>query len=167
MLFYHHNLHRFVATYLNMQMVTSHEGAEELALQFERFMRSLDPADAPALFDASDEAHFDIQLGPTLRFARGYNVIIARETRNLQLTGDNGKWALDLTISAVTDHLRNWAKGIFCSKSCATIPTLCAPSPASSTSWSTDPTRSTYGGIRQAGTSYVEYGKADFIRLLG
>jgi hypothetical protein len=110
MLFYHHNLHRFVATFLYMQMLASGEGAEELAVQFERFMRSLDPADAPALFGASDEEHFDMLLGPILRFARGYNVAIARETRNLQLTGDNGKWVLDLTISAVTDHLRNWAE---------------------------------------------------------
>lgn len=110
MLFYHHNLHRFVATYLYMQMVASGEGAEELAVQFERFMRSLDPADAPALFGSGDERHFNMLLGPILRFARGYNVTIARETRNLQLTGDNGKWVLDLTISAVTDHLRNWAE---------------------------------------------------------
>lgn len=42
MLFYHHNLHRFVATYLYMQMVASGEGAEELVVQFERFMQSLD-----------------------------------------------------------------------------------------------------------------------------
>ena len=55
MLFYHHNLHRFVATYLYMQMVASGEGAEELAVQFERFMRSLDPVDAPALFGSADE----------------------------------------------------------------------------------------------------------------
>lgn len=110
MLFYHHNLHWFVATYLYMQMVASGEGAEALAMQFERFMRSLDPADAPALFGTGDEQHFNMLLGPILRFARGYKVTIARETRNLQLTGDNGKWILDLTISAVTDHLRNWAE---------------------------------------------------------
>jgi hypothetical protein len=99
-----------MATFLYMQMLASGEGAEELAAQFERFMRSLDPADAPALFGASDEQHFDMLLGPILRFARGYNVTIASETRNLQLTGDNGKWVLDLMISAVTDHLRNWAE---------------------------------------------------------
>lgn len=45
-----------------------------------------------------------------MRFARGYNVIIAQETRGLQLTGDIGKWVLDLTISAVTDHLRAWGE---------------------------------------------------------
>lgn len=72
MLFYHHNLHRFVATYLYMQMVASGEGAEELAVQFERFMRSLDPVDAPALFGSPDEQHFNMLLGPILRFARGY-----------------------------------------------------------------------------------------------
>jgi len=110
MLFYRHNLHRFVATYLYMQMVASGEGAEELAVQFEKFMRSLDPADAPALFGSGDDQHFNMLLGPILRFARGYNVVIARETRSLQLTGDNGKWVLDLTLSAVTDHLRNWGE---------------------------------------------------------
>lgn len=110
MLFYHHNLNRFVANYLYMQMIASGEGAEELAVQFERFMRSLDPADAPSLFGDADPQHFSLLLGPILRFARGYNVIIAQETRGLQLTGDTGKWVLDLTISAVTDHLRAWGE---------------------------------------------------------
>ena len=87
MLFYRHNLHRFVATYLYMQMVASGEGAEELAVQFEKFMRSLDPADAPALFGSGDDQHFNMLLGPILRFARGYNVVIAR--CHLALKNDN------------------------------------------------------------------------------
>lgn len=109
-LFYHHNLHRFVATHLYMLMVASGEGAEDLAIEFERFMRSLDPADAPSLFRHVDGAQFDNLLDPILRFARGYNVIIAKETRDLKFTGDTGKWVLDLTISAITDHLRIWGE---------------------------------------------------------
>jgi hypothetical protein len=73
-------------------------------------MRSLDPVDAPTLFGDADPQHFSMLLGPILRFARGYNAVIARETRGLQLTGDNGKWVLDLTISAITDHLRVWGE---------------------------------------------------------
>ncbi len=53
-LFYRHNLHKFVATFLYMQMISSGEGAEDIAVEFERFMRSLDPADAPALFSRAD-----------------------------------------------------------------------------------------------------------------
>jgi hypothetical protein len=70
-LFYRHNLHRFVANYIYMQMLASGEAAEQLALQFERFMRSLDPVDAPFLFGQPDENHSGMLLDPILRFARG------------------------------------------------------------------------------------------------
>jgi hypothetical protein len=107
--FYDHNLHRFVGMFLYMMMVASGEGAEALAIEFERFMRTLDPVEAPTLFGQS-HGPMSQMLDPILRFAWGYNVVIARETRDLKLTGDTGKWVLDLTIAAVTSHLRAWAE---------------------------------------------------------
>ncbi len=66
-LFYQNKLHLFVANYIYIQMVASGKGAEELAVQFERFMRSLDPADAPFLFSSADPKHFNMLLEPILR----------------------------------------------------------------------------------------------------
>jgi hypothetical protein len=109
-LFYRHNLHRYVATFIYTMLVASGTGAEAIVLEFETFMRSLDPADAPSLFCGNSATAFDAMLDPILRFARGYNVIIAQDTHDLRLSGDTGKWILDLSLSAVTDHLRIWGE---------------------------------------------------------
>jgi hypothetical protein len=103
-LFYRHNFHRFVAMFFFMLM--RDKSVEGLAHEFEAFMRSLDPADAPSLFGSRGTNPMIEQI---LRFVRGYNVIIARETRDLQgLTG--GKWILELTGSAIPSHLAAWAE---------------------------------------------------------
>lgn len=101
-LFYRHNFHRFVAMFFFMLM--QDKSLEVFAHEFEAFMRSLDPTDAPTLFGSHRANPMIEQI---LRFVRGYNVVIAREARDLQgLTG--GKWILDLTGSAVPSHLAAW-----------------------------------------------------------
>ncbi|HEX8167048.1 MAG TPA: DUF3800 domain-containing protein [Beijerinckiaceae bacterium] len=106
-LFYKNNLHRFVAMYLYILVID--RPIEDLAREFEAFMRSLDPTDAPTLF-GSGGPDADPLVGQILRFARGYNVVIAQETRALQRTGDTGKWVLDLTVSAIFSHLAAWGE---------------------------------------------------------
>jgi hypothetical protein len=105
MLFYRHNLHRFVAMYFFILMTD--ESIEKLAQEFEAFMRSLDPLHAPTIFGTAGQR--DPLSGQILRFVRGYNVIIAREARELERT-TTGKWALDLTLSAVFSHLAAWGQ---------------------------------------------------------
>lgn len=105
MLFYSNNLHRFVGTYLYVQLLNA--PIEDLAAEFEQFMRSLDPEDAPTLLGRVGE-EADPLIGQIIRFARGYNFIIAQETRTLRETAEQGKWVLDLTISAVASHLMEW-----------------------------------------------------------
>lgn len=73
-------------------------------------MRSLDPADAPTFFGSVRANDPDPLIGQILRFARGYNVIIARETQHLRQTGDAGKWVLDMTSSALFSHLMEWGE---------------------------------------------------------
>jgi hypothetical protein len=103
-LFYRHNFHRFVAMFFFMLM--RDKSIEGLAHEFEAFMRSLDPADAPSLFGSRGSNPMIEQI---LRFVRGFNVIIAREARDLTaLTG--GKWILDLTGSAIPSHLATWGE---------------------------------------------------------
>ncbi len=105
-LFYRNNLHRFVAMYLYVLMLDA--PIQDLAAEFERFMRSLDPADAPTLFGGATDA--DHPISQILRFARGYNVPIAAETESLKETRDTGKWVLDLTVTAVFSHLVAWGE---------------------------------------------------------
>lgn len=105
MIFYSHNTHRFVAMYFFM--LTQGNSLEGLAEEFELFMRSLDPADAPTLFGTHEAAN--PLIGQILRFVRGYNVTIARETRELGRS-QAGKWILDLTASAIFSHLAAWGQ---------------------------------------------------------
>ncbi len=103
-LFYRHNFHRFVAMFFFMLM--RDKSIERLAQEFEAFMRSLNPADAPSLFGSTGANPMIEQI---LRFVRGYNVVIARETRDLQGFA-GGKWVLDLTGSAIPSHLAAWGE---------------------------------------------------------
>ena len=87
-------------------MCASGQEVDELASEFEAFMRSLDPADAPTLFGYGGGA--DVLLQAILRFATGYNVLISQETRQLQSISAVAKWVLDLSVAAVATHLRTW-----------------------------------------------------------
>ena len=107
-LFYKNNTHRFVAMYIYMQMLQT--PVQTLAEEFESFMRSLNPEDAPNLLHYTPGLEPDPLIGQVLRFAKGYNVIIARETAHLRNTDDQGKWVLDLSASAVFSHLAEWGE---------------------------------------------------------
>ncbi|WP_448203437.1 DUF3800 domain-containing protein [Azospirillum sp. sgz302134] len=108
MLFYKNNLHRFVAMYLYIQMID--KPIEDLAKEFESFMRSLDPHEAPTLFGVHEDKAHDQLIGQMLRFARGYNLTIVQEARSLSQSKDTGKWILDLTTSAINSHLAYWGE---------------------------------------------------------
>jgi hypothetical protein len=88
-------------------MLMRDKSIEGLAGEFEAFMRSLDPAEAPTLFGVDPGAN--PMIGQILRFVRGYNVIIARETRDLGRS-ESGQWILDLTGAAITSHLASWGE---------------------------------------------------------
>ncbi len=107
-LFYRHNLHRFVAMYMYVLMLS--KPIEVLAMEFEAFMRSLDPTDAPNLFGNDTAIDGESPFSLILRFARGYNVVIARETHALRGVEAAGKWVLDLTATALFSHLTAWGQ---------------------------------------------------------
>jgi hypothetical protein len=108
LLFYKNDLHRFVANYL--YVLTHDQPVRQLAREFEAFMRSLDPSDAPLIFGCPAGAEPNALIGQIIRFARGYNVIIARETQHLRETNDSGKWVLDLTATALFTQLMRWGE---------------------------------------------------------
>lgn len=123
-LLYQKNLHRFIAMYTWLWM-TDHESQARKAIeQFQRYMRSRDPSDAPFLFDnprppltlEGTEHPFE----SILRFAYGYReIIIADNARLDKELPDRGRWTLDLSTSALWSHLNHWgAKGKLLSVRC-------------------------------------------------
>jgi hypothetical protein len=108
-LLYAKNLHRFVAMYCYIFFLGP--DGEEAIRQFERYMRSLDPGDAPLLFDPKQLSRFadDDPFKMVVKFAQGYRAIIVDDNRRMKAhAADQGKWALDVTISGLWSLLNHW-----------------------------------------------------------
>lgn len=107
-LFYAYGLHRLVAGAVHRSIQTVGGPAEDIAIQFERFMRTFDPADAPAVFTATGVVPGDAKvLSELLRFSRGYAERIKERTQHLRDDTESGKWVLDLTSTALMSLLVN------------------------------------------------------------
>lgn len=114
-LLYEKNLHRFVAMYAYLWMLDPESDAPTAIEQFQKYMRSRDPVDAPFLFDNprpplsgnGTEHPFE----SVLRFAYGYrDIIIADNARLDQELPERGRWTLDLSSSALWSHLNHWGR---------------------------------------------------------
>lgn len=113
-LFYENDFHRFIATLVYVNFICSEAAISEIVTQFERFMRSLNPTDAPIIF-ATDPAAIDIHpsLHDIVSFIDGYRDIILEESRVLGRPAAPGgsaedNWVLDLSMSALWSHLAHW-----------------------------------------------------------
>ncbi len=104
LLFYRNNFHRFITNFLYLSLFD--EPLQGLAAEFEAFIRTLDPTRAPVLLGSAQRSEESPLIGQILRFARGYNVAIARETQHLR----SGKWILDLSTTALFSHLTTWGE---------------------------------------------------------
>lgn len=112
-LLYEKNLHRFVAMYTWLWMTDAGSEASRAVAQFQKYMRSRDPADAPFLFDnpraplsAEGTEH---PFESVLRFAHGYRDIIVADNARLNTDlPDGGRWTLDLSASGLWSHLNHW-----------------------------------------------------------
>jgi Protein of unknown function (DUF3800) len=114
-LLYEKDFHRFVATYTWMWMTDPSSEARPTIEQFQKYMRSRDPADAPFLFNnprpplSLDASEHPFEL--ILRFAYGYrDIIIADNARQNDETLDPGRWILDLSNSNLRSHLNHWGR---------------------------------------------------------
>jgi hypothetical protein len=114
-LLYEKNLHRFVAMYAWLWMRDAGSEAQRAIDQFQKYMRSRDPADAPFLFDnprpplTEDGKEHPFQT--VLRFAYGYrDIIIADNARIDTILPDGGRWTLDLSASGLWSHLNYWGR---------------------------------------------------------
>lgn len=108
-LLYRKNLHKFVAMYCFIFF--QGQEAEEAIRQFERFMRTLDPSEAPLLFNADclGDIADDDPFKMVVQFAQGYRDIIVADNQQMRVdTPDAGKWALDVSIAGLWSLLNHW-----------------------------------------------------------
>lgn len=108
---YAKNLHRFVAMYSYLFFTEGDERGEQALREFERYMRSLDPADAPFIFDPPavrpDEANDPFAMIPT--FSRACRAAIVADNRDMEAEmADRGKWVLDLAVASLWSLLDDW-----------------------------------------------------------
>ena len=86
-LLYEKNFHRFVAMYTWLWMTDPTSDAKRAIEQFQKYMRSRDPADAPFLFNNPrpplSEKGTEHPFESILRFAYGYRDIITADNANL------------------------------------------------------------------------------------
>jgi len=114
-LLYEKNFHRFVAMYTYLWMTDPSSEAKRTIEQFQKYMRSRDPADAPFLFDnprppLSDNGT-EHPFESILRFAYGYRDIITADNANLNtVLPDSGRWTLDLSAAGLWSHLNHWGR---------------------------------------------------------
>jgi hypothetical protein len=103
-LFYENDFHKFVATLVYINFLCSEQAVVQIVTEFERFMRSLDPQDAPILFDGqATDSGIHESLADIAHFIDGYREIILQESTHV------GDWVLDLSISALWSHLAHWS----------------------------------------------------------
>lgn len=112
-IFYQKDLHRFVAMYAFTFFTGPDRLGPEALDQFQKYMRSLDEADAPLFFGPLKQPG-DIPGHPfqsVLTFARGYRDIIIADNKQLHGTVPGGKsWVLDLAASGLWSHLNHWGR---------------------------------------------------------
>lgn len=114
-LLYEKNLHRFVAMYTWLWMTDAGSEAKTAIEQFQNFMRSRNPEDAPFLFDNPrpplSEQGTEHPFESVLRFAYGYRDIITADNARLNtIMPDAGRWTLDLSASGLWSHLNHWGQ---------------------------------------------------------
>jgi Protein of unknown function (DUF3800) len=112
---YEKNFHRFVAMYSYLWMTDARSDAQRAIAQFQKYMRSRDPADAPFLFDNPrpplSDTGTEHPFEAVLRFAYGYRDLITADNAQINtMTADNGRWVLDLSAPALWSHLNHWGR---------------------------------------------------------
>lgn len=114
-LLYQKNMHRFVSMFTYVWLNEHESEARRTVTEFQKYMRSLDPADAPFLFDtvrpplsgAGTEHPFE----NVLRFAYGYRDIIIKDNANLRtIVPESVPWTLDLSTTCLWAHLNHWGR---------------------------------------------------------
>ena len=105
--FYRIDFPRYMMNTIHSLMMSSGADYAVLTTQMQKFMRSFDPDDAPDIFGVAGQ--HPIEIKRVLEFCSGYSAQIAAATHHLRPdNNETGKWALDLTSSALFSLLFMW-----------------------------------------------------------
>lgn len=105
--FYRIDFPRYMMNTIHSLMMSSGADYAVLTTQMQKFMRSFDPDDAPDIFGVAGQHPIEIER--VLEFCSGYSAQIAATTHHLRSdNNETGKWALDLTSSALFSLLFMW-----------------------------------------------------------
>jgi hypothetical protein len=115
-LLYEKNMHRCVAMFAFTWMAAHESEAIRAISEFQAYMRTRDPADAPFLFnnprppltpDGGGKDPFE----SVLRFAYGHrDIIIADNARLDNNLPERGRWTPDLSATSLWVHLNRWGR---------------------------------------------------------
>ena len=108
-LFYEIGFHRFIANILYSEFIARAAGAEQIFEEFEALIRNKDERNLKTIFSSSALTGNSKIMTHVLEFAQLGADDIRAELKALGDTG-SGKWALDLTNSALFTLLANWGK---------------------------------------------------------
>jgi hypothetical protein len=108
---YEKKLHHFVAMVLYAWFKSHERDAQDALRQFQAYMRSLDPQQAPLLF-SSIMIHEPLSGEPLqsiIRFARATRELSVADNATLrdELPAE-GRWVLDLATTSAFAHLNHW-----------------------------------------------------------
>ncbi len=106
-LFYGRNFHRFVANYIYHLIIASGADMDIIETEFQKFMRELDPLQAPSLF-MPREKHAEELIEPVINFIKGYKQAILDDIQTLSEIEGLSRWVLELSFAALSSHLRSW-----------------------------------------------------------
>ncbi|MDQ0068502.1 hypothetical protein J2W34_000276 [Variovorax boronicumulans] len=106
-LFYGIGFHRFIANVLYIEFVARGVGAEQIFEEFEALIRTADESKLESIFSSSTHPENSLIIKQVREFAQLRADDIRGELQSLADTGV-GKWALDLTNSALFTLLAYW-----------------------------------------------------------
>ena len=93
-------------------MTDDESRAQQSIEEFQRYMRSRDPADAPFLFGTERppllSEGIEHPFENILRSAYGYRDVIIADNAALNIMPDIGRWTLGLSASGIWSHLNHW-----------------------------------------------------------
>lgn len=109
LLFYKSNFHRFISNALYMNFASKAEYSEDIFIEFQKAMRTLDVEQLKLLTNNSDLPEISSILDQIRSFVKHNIEFISQELNELQSTG-TGKWVLDLTNGALFSQLAEWGQ---------------------------------------------------------
>ncbi len=110
-IFYSNNFHLFIANTIYLFSANEDGTTSEILTGFAKMMREKDFQALRVGFSSKADPQMPKEVFKSIvDFMESYSNKIIEELDILKITGDHGKWILDLSFSSLSSLLRHWAK---------------------------------------------------------